>query len=530
MNTNHNISSSHSISSHVKKVFFSLLTLVLSVLPIQAQQTTGQAFDVIDIYYDVFRQLDMNYADTLNYKQLMETSINAMLRQVDPYTVYFPKDKDTELKRMTTGKYGGVGSIIQLRDSVVIIEGPYEGKPAQKAGLLAGDVILSVDDFDARNQKVADVSDHLRGDPGTELTIRVLRNQKDTITCVLTRENIRLDAVGYSCLLPDNVGYISFLEFTEGSSNEFIDALMNLKKQGAERLIIDLRNNGGGLVDEASQILGCFLEKGTEIVSMRGKTERSNRTYRTKNTPLYLDMPLIVVVDRNSASASEIVAGALQDLNRAKLVGERTFGKGLVQNIRPITQDGYLKVTTAKYYLPSGRCIQAIDYSERQRGGKLEKDTAGGILPDIVLSDTNKIDICYSLYLKHMFFDYSVQYHREHPSIAQPDVFELSDDEIEDFCQFLQEHNFTYETETSKYFKDLLRIAKEEDLDDTLLQDLEQMQERLNPSFRDAILRHKQEVKDMLGAEIVERYYYQKGRAAFMLRSDKVLQRALQEF
>ena len=296
--------------------------------------------------------------------------------------------------------------------------------------------------------------------------------------------------------------------------------------QHIEGLIIDLRGNGGGIVDEAIRIVNLFVDKDTEVVSTKGKTQASCRHYITQSPVRFPDMPLVVLVDKNSASASEIVSGSLQDLKRATIIGQRTFGKGLVQNVRPIAYDGHLKVTTSKYYLPSGRCIQAIDYAEQQKGNALKRDTAGGILPDIVMEDSAKVDICYSLYIKNMFFDYATRYHRLHDSIAAPEVFTLTDEEIEDFCRFLDEKEFTYETETSKYFADMLDMARHEDIDSTTMAALEALQPALKPSFREAIARNIEEVKQMLGSEIVLRYYYQKGQIAYQLRFDKELEKA----
>jgi carboxyl-terminal processing protease len=299
--------------------------------------------------------------------------------------------------------------------------------------------------------------------------------------------------------------------------------------QGARKLIIDLRGNGGGIVDEAIQIVNLFVERDQTIVETRGKTSNSNRTYKTRNNPRYKDLPLIVLVDKHSASASEIVSGSLQDLHRATLIGQRTFGKGLVQNVRPIVYGGHIKVTTSKYYLPSGRCIQAIDYSERQKGHELKRDTAGGIMPDIELNDSSKVDITYTLYINHYLFDYATRYHRLHDSISDPNVFELTDEDIEDFCGFLNERQFQYETETSKFFTDMLKMAKNEDIDSTVLNQLEALEPMLKPDYREAIMRNKEEVKNLLGAEIVLRYYFQKGQAAFQVRYDDGIKRALQE-
>lgn len=530
---------------HISRKYM-IAVLFMVGMPLMAQkQKTSRIDQSLTIYNDVMRQLDINYVDTLNYDDLTETAINAMLRKIDPYTVYYPKKKDDDLRMMTTGKYGGIGSIIQQRETKnkrgekerqIIIANPYEGKPAQRNGVQAGDRILSVDGISTKGQTVSEVSNNLRGVPGSEVTLLLERDGVEKpFTVSFAREDIHIDPITYYCTitadtLPEAVGYIGFSEFTTNSAREFAMALDDLYyNQNARALIIDLRGNGGGIVDEAISIVNLFVDKGTEIVSTKGKTQNSCRTYYTTSSARFPDLPLTILVDKNSASASEILSGSLQDLQRATLVGQRTFGKGLVQNVRPIAYDGHLKVTTSKYYLPSGRCIQAIDYAERQRGKELRRDTAGGILPDVVLSDSAKVDVCYSLYVKNMFFDYATQYHRLHDSIAAPDVFTLTDLDIEDFCQFLDEQGFTYETETGKYFRDVLEMARHEDIDSTTLLALEALLPQLQPSFREAIYRNLDEVKSLLGSEIILRYYYQRGQAAYQLRFDDELKRALSE-
>ena len=530
---------------HISRKYM-IAVLFMVGMPLMAQkQKTSRIDQSLTIYNDVMRQLDINYVDTLNYDDLTETAINAMLRKIDPYTVYYPKKKDDDLRMMTTGKYGGIGSIIQQRETKnkrgekewqIIIANPYEGKPAQRNGVQAGDRILSVDGISTKGQTVSEVSNNLRGVPGSEVTLLLERDGVEKpFTVSFAREDIHIDPITYYCTitadtLPEAVGYIGFSEFTTNSAREFAMVLDDLcYNQGVRALIIDLRGNVGGIVDEAISIVNLFVDKGTEIVSTKGKTQNSCRTYYTTSSARFPDLPLTILVDKNSASASEILSGSLQDLQRATLVGQRTFGKGLVQNVRPIAYDGHLKVTTSKYYLPSGRCIQAIDYAERQRGKELRRDTAGGILPDVVLSDFAKVDVCYSLYVKNMFFDYATQYHRLHDSIAAPDVFTLTDLDIEDFCQFLDEQGFTYETETGKYFRDVLEMARHEDIDSTTLLALEALLPQLQPSFREAIYRNLDEVKSLLGSEIVLRYYYQRGQAAYQLRFDDELKRALSE-
>lgn len=543
---------------HMEKMLVNLsriicVNLLLCLLPLavvaQERQETARAEECISIFNDVLRQVDVNYVDTLNYEDLTETAINAMLHKIDPYTVYYPKKNDRELRMMTTGKYGGIGSIIQQRprpdragkkqpkDSLwTYAVNPYEGKPAQRAGMQAGDRILSIDGKTTKGLTVSEVSNNLRGVPGTTVVVEIEREGvAKPMKLEIVREDIHLDAVSYytsieADSLSTPVGYIAFREFTEGSAQAFSNALDELYyTKGARKLIIDLRGNGGGIVDEALQIVNLFVDEGQKVVETKGKTSRSNYVYQTRNKPRYKDLPLVILVDKNSASASEIVSGALQDLHRATLIGQRTFGKGLVQNVRPIIYGGHIKVTTSKYYLPSGRCIQAIDYSERQKGHELKRDTAGGILPDIVLNDSAKVDICYTLYLNHYFFDYATRYHRLHDSIAAPQEYTVTDADIEDFCRFLDERKFKYETETGKFFADMIKMAKHEDIDSTTLAQLEALEPMLTPDFREAIERNKDEVKEMLGSEIVLRYYYEKGLAAYNLRFDDELKRALSE-
>ena len=506
-----------------------LIPFLLLTINLLADTQTARIDKNLTIYSDVMRQLDINYVDTLNYDDLIESSINYMLHKVDPYTLYIPKREDDELRRMTQGKYGGVGSIIMYRDSNVYVNELYEGMPAQQSGLLPGDRFVKVDGFECKGKTTKEVSDHLRGKAGTTIEI-ILERDSQLITKQVTRRDIHLPAVGYSAVLQDSIGYIFFNEFTTNSAQELLTTLDGMvQTNGIKRLIIDLRGNGGGLIDEAIQIVGFFVPKGTEVVSTKGKTERVNHTYTTQTSPIFPDMPIVVLVNNQSASASEIVAGALQDLKRATIVGERTFGKGLVQNIRPIAYGGHLKVTTSKYYLPSGRCIQAIDYAERQRGHELHRDTAGGILPDVVLTDSQKLDITYNLYRDHLFFDYATRYYRQHPSVAPATDFQLTDSDLEDFCLFLDEKKFTYETETGRNLGELIKMAKQEDLDSTLLAELEAFKPRLTVDYRAAIQRNREEVEKLLGSEIIKRYYYHRGYYAYMLRYDDQLTRALEE-
>ncbi len=506
-----------------------LIPLLLLTTNLLAETQTTRIDKNLTIYTDVMRQLDINYVDTLNYDDLIKTSINYMLHKIDPYTVYIPKSEDDELRRMTQGKYGGVGSLIMYRDSNVYVNELYEGMPAQEAGFLPGDRFVRVDGMDCEGKNTKEVSDKLRGKAGTTIEI-VLERDSQLITKQVTRRDIHLPAVGYACVLEDSIGYILFSDFTSNSAQELLTTLDGMvQSNGIQRLILDLRGNGGGIIDEAIQIVSYFVPKDTEVVSTKGKIERSNSSYKTQTSPIFPNMPLVVLVNGQSASASEIVAGALQDLGRATIVGERTFGKGLVQNIRPIAYGGHLKVTTSKYYLPSGRCIQAIDYAERQRGHELHRDTAGGILPDVVLADSQKLDITYNLYRDHLFFDYANYYYQQHPTIAPATAFQLTDSDLEDFCQFLDKKKFSYETETGRYLGELINMAKQEDIDSTLLAELKAFQPRLTEDYRTAIERNREVVEEMLGSEIIKRYYYHRGYYAYMLRYDKQLDRAVEE-
>lgn len=508
---------------------------VLFLVPLQAQerQATTRANECIDIFNDVLRQVDVNYVDTLNYEALTETAIHAMLRKIDPYTIYYPKKKDDDLRMMTQGKYGGIGSIIQQRprpdaknlkkqtkDSLwTYAVNPYEGKPAQRAGVQAGDRILSVDGKSTKGLAIDEVSNNLRGEPGTTVVLELEREGVNKpFKLSIVREDIHLEPVSYYTAftadsLPYPVGYIAFHEFTEGSAQAFTNALDELYySQGARALIMDLRGNGGGIVEEAIQIVNLFVDRDTKVVETRGKIARSNNVYKTRNNPRYKDLPLVVLVDKNSASASEIVSGALKDLGRATLIGQKTFGKGLVQNVRPVVHEGHVKVTTSKYYLPSDSCIQGI-----------------GIMPDIVMDDSAKVDICYTLYMNHYFFDYATRFHRLHDSITEPKTFEVTDEIITDFCHYLDEREFKYETETGKFFADMIKMAKHEDIDSATIAQLEALEPVLTPDFRAAIERNKEEIQHFLGSEIVLRYYYQKGQAAYNLRYDDELKRALKE-
>ena len=482
----------------------------------------------MELAVNMMRELSLNYVDSVDTDKLMEGAAAGMVRNLDPYTEFIPEKEVSEFEMLTTGKYGGIGSLIRQKGDYVIIAQPYEGSPADKAGLKIGDRILSIGNDSAKGFTTEQVSARLKGEPNTavQLTIERLDGTKHELQIML--ERIPIPAISYSGWVADGVGYIRHDDFTDSCAAELRAAIEKLKKEGElHSLILDYRGNGGGFMQEAVKIVSLFTPRGTEVVRTKGRNEE--KSYKTTTDPVYPDLRLVLLVNGGSASASEIVAGSLQDLDRAVLVGQRTLGKGLVQTTLPLGYNAMLKLTTAKYYIPSGRCIQAIDYSERQKGHELKKDTAGGIMPDIEIKDSSKVDICYSLYIDNYFFDYATRYHRLHDSIAAPDVFELTEKDIDDFCAYLEERKFSYETETSKFFADMLRMAENEDIDSTTFAQLKAFEPMLKPDFRAAIERNIDEVKTLLGSEIVLRYYYQKGQAAYQLRFDKELKRALQE-
>jgi carboxyl-terminal processing protease len=509
-------------------------------------QKTFRISKNLSIFNSVFRELDAFYVDTLNYDKMMKTAIDEMLSKLDPYTVYMPEEETDELTFMTTGEYAGIGAVIMKKGSDICVSDPYEGMPAQRNDIRAGDVIVEVDGKSTRGLDVSAVSDLLKGVPGTTIKLKLKRfGEKKLVEKEFVREKIQVNPVAYSALVADKTGYVLLSEFTDKSALELKSAINDLiQKHGITSLIIDLRNNGGGLIDEAVKIVGYFVPKGTEVVTTKGKNLLAGRTYRTPSEPVFPDMKLAVLVNRASASASEILTGAMQDLDRGIIIGERTFGKGLVQNIRQIGYGGHLKVTTAKYYIPSGRCIQAIDYSHRNedgsvgrvpdslttefttRNGRKVRD-GGGIVPDVVTSDDRKINIAYYIFMQNHYFDFATRYKAAHPEIRKPDIFSLSDQDFNDFVAYLKDQKFTYTTQTQKYFDQLLDVAKAEGLDEGAKAELEALKNKLNPEIDKNLNDNKADIEDLLSSEIIKRYYFQKGEIEYSLRKDQDLKKAI---
>lgn len=517
-----------------------------STIYAQANSKTFRVSKNLTVFNSVLRELDLFYVDTLNYDQLLKDAVGNMLAGLDPYTVYMPEEETSDLRFMTTGEYGGIGSLIMKKGDFVCISEPYEGMPAQKNDVRAGDLILEIDGVDVKDFSVSKVSEMLKGQPNTEIKLKLKRyGEKKPVIKTFKREKIQINPVSYSAVLQNNTGYVMLSDFTDKSAFELKNKVSDMVKQNQiSSLIIDLRNNGGGLIDEAVKILGYFLPKGTEVVKTKGKNPQDERVYKTPSNPAFPDMKLAIITNRSSASAAEILAGAIQDLDRGIVVGERTFGKGLVQNIRPVGYGGHLKITTAKYYIPSGRCIQAIDYAHRNEDGSVapvpdslttvfntkngrKVRDGGGIIPDIISKDSRKLNIAYYIYAQNLYFDFATEYHSKNPVIAKPSEFVLSNFDFDSFKNYLIEQKFTYTSQTEKYFDELFSVAKFEGLDSVAKTEFDALKAKIIPDITRNIDDNKEEISELLSLEIIKRYFFQEGEIEFSLRTDKDLKSAL---
>lgn len=501
----------------------------------------------LTIFNSLFRELDLFYVDTLNYDKMVKTSVDYMLEKLDPYTVYLPEDQTDDLTFMTTGEYAGIGALIMKKDNQICISEPYEGMPAQRNGIRAGDIIIQIDGVNVENLSVNEVSALLKGTPNTVIKLKLNRpGEKKPLEISFLREKIQINPVTYSAIVGNKVGYVMLSEFTDRAALELKNAISAMVKQHQiESLVLDVRNNGGGLVDEAVKIVGYFVPKGTDVVTTKGKNKEADRTYKTPIEPIFPEMKLVILANRSSASASEILAGSIQDLDRGVIVGERTFGKGLVQNIRPIIYGGHLKVTTAKYYIPSGRCIQAIDYSHRNEDGsvghipdsltsefktlhgRIVRD-GGGIVPDTITKNERKLNIAYYIFAQNLYFDYATLFVQQHPKIASPADFSLSDAEFKSFTDYLVAKKFSYTSQTEKSYKELYEMAQYEGLDKRAKDEFAALKAKLMPDISKSIEENKAEISELLSLEIIKRYYYQKGEIQYTLRTDKDLKAALE--
>ena len=501
----------------------------------------------IDIFNSIVKELDLFYVDSIDPNKTIREGIDAMLYSLDPYTNYFPEEDQSELEQMLKNSYGGIGSVItwnaKLKRSM--IAEPYEGMPAAEVGLKPGDILLEIDGEDLLGKNNQEVSEMLRGQVGTSFKLKVQRpGQKKPMEFDIVRRSIQLPIIPYYGMLDNNVGYISLSTFSGNPSKEFKQAFLDLKKQGITSLVIDLRNNGGGLLDEAVKIANYFLPRGETLVTTKGKLEQSSNMYKTLREPLDLDIPLAVLVNSVTASSSEILAGSLQDLDRAVIIGNRTFGKGLVQTTRPLPYGGTIKITTSKYYIPSGRCVQAIDYTHRNedgsvgripdslttvfhtRAGRVVRD-GGGVTPDIEVEAEKLPNILFYLVNDNLIFDYATDYCLKHPTVPQPEQFEVTDADYAEFKEKVKAADFKYDQQTEKILKSLKEMAEFEGYLDDASTEFDALEKKLQHNLERDLDHFSKEIKSMLAIEIIKRYYYQRGSIIQQLKDDPDLKEAI---
>ncbi len=500
----------------------------------------------LDIFVTLFKELNLYYVDETKPGDLMKTGIEGMLESLDPYTNYIPESDIEDFRFMQTGQYGGIGALIRTKEKKILIAEPYENSPAQKAGLEAGDEIIQVDGKSTEGKNTEDISKILKGQPNTEVKLVVKRDGVDKpIEKTIMREEIKVKSVPHYDMLNNEVGYIKLNQFTDKCTDEVEAAFKELKeKKGMKALVLDLRGNPGGLLNEAVSLSNLFVEKGQLVVSTKGKVKEWEKTYKAANTPLDLDIPLVVLVNSGSASASEIVSGTIQDLDRGVIIGQRSYGKGLVQTTRPLSYNTQLKVTTAKYYIPSGRCIQALDYAHRNEDGSVGKvpDSlmkqfatkngrpvfdGGGVLPDIVLEAVSYSQIVRALSNKSLIFDFATKYKRENPTIAAVKDFQITDEIMNQFIAFIADKDYEYSTKSEDVVKAFKETAEKEKYFKEVETEYEALKAKLSHNKTEDLETFKEEIKDLMKSEIVSRYYYQKGRVESLLDNDPDIKEAL---
>ena len=502
----------------------------------------------LDIFSTLIKELNTYYVDETEPGELMKTAIDGMLESLDPYTNYIPESQIEDYRFMTTGQYGGIGALIHKDSLNVVISEPYEGFPAYKAGLKAGDIILKVDGKSVENKSTADISNFLKGQPGTDVNLLIKRpGTVEKLEKKVSRENIKINDVPYYGMLNETVGYIKLVSFTQTASKEFSEAFKDLKEnQGMKELVFDLRGNGGGLLIEAVNIVNTVIPKGKMVVETRGKLKEWDATYTTRNEPIDTEIPVVILVNGGSASASEIVAGTLQDYDRAIILGEQTFGKGLVQQTRQLSYNAQLKVTVAKYYIPSGRCIQKVDYSQKDKTGKAKNvpdslihsfrtlvnrrsvSDGKGIKPDLKVENDEFSTLAVALLRKYHIFEYATQFALKNDSITSAREFKLSDKQYEDFRTFLKGKDYAYSTDSEKQLAKLKKIAMEEKYFSGAESEYAALEEKLSADKKDDLIKFKEEITLLLENEIVSRYYYQDGRIAQSLSDDPQVIKAIE--
>lgn len=499
----------------------------------------------LDIFATLFKEVNAYYVDEVNPNLLMKTGIESMLASLDPYTNYIPEDDIEDYRTMTTGEYGGIGAVIGNINGKNIIILPYKDFPANKSGLMIGDEIINIDGVDVTQKSTSEISQLLKGQANTPLEVTVQRYMHtEPLSFTLTREKITIDNVPFYGMVDHNTGYIKLSDFTTGAGKEVKKALDALKKQGAEKIVLDLRDNPGGLLNEAVNVANIFVSQGSEIVSTKGKVTDWNKTYRALNNPADIDIPLAVLTSRRSASASEIVAGVIQDYDRGILVGEKTFGKGLVQATRPLTYNSQLKITTAKYYIPSGRCIQSINYSERNenggarhipdslkvafrtKNGRMVYD-GGGVDPDLAVEARDFTPITQSLIARGLIFTYAVKYRHEHPEVAPLEDFSISDADYDEFVAWLADKDYDYTTRVEKTIETLKAMAVKEKYFDKIEDAIESLSSEVQHNKEQDLQEFRAEIMNQLNIRIAEQYYLSEGSYSTSLKEDVQLQEAI---
>ena len=526
-----------------KLIFISLFISSLTLLSFKSDY-----FEIaknLEIFTDLYKELNTYYVDETDPGKLIKSAMDEMLQTLDPYTNYIPESEIEDFQFMTTGQYGGIGAMITKRDEYVYISEPYEGFPAQKSGLMAGDKILEVNNISVKGKSTEEVSKLLKGQPNTNVSILIERKYiNEPFEVSFKREKVTVGSVPYFGLLENNIGYVKLRSFTRNCSNDLKNAILKLKDQSATSLILDLRGNPGGLLNESVKIANFFVNQGEDIVSTKGKIKSWEKVYTATNKPIDTEIPLVVLIDQSSASASEIVSGSLQDLDRAVIVGKRSFGKGLVQQTRKLSYNSQLKLTVAKYYIPSGRCIQALDYSNRNEDGSVGKIAdslstefrtknnrkvydGGGITPDLVTESEVSSKILLSLFRERLFFDYATEYRLKNENILSAKDFKITDEKFLDFKNYLSDKEYEYETDTEKAYKKLKKVAEEENYFESMKNNFDLLVTKIDDAKSDDLEKNKDFVKEILANEIVSRYYYQKGRIQSSLNYDKDILEAI---
>lgn len=499
----------------------------------------------MDVLNSILKEVAIHYVDSVNVEKLVEDAIAGLMQSLDPYSEYISTKEIPDFQFMTTGEYGGIGSVISMRENEIIIREPYEGMPAALAGLIPGDRILSINGESMEGKDTKYASDKLKGQPNTPLTLTIQRiGESKPREIKLERKRVHVDPVIYYGVMEGGIGYISLSSFTVESAQSVKNALLDLvNNHHISSLIFDVRDNGGGVVEECLEMLNFFLPKGDLLLSMKGKIQQYDKTYRATQSPLEPDLPLVILVNGNSASASEIIAGTLQDLDRAVIVGNKTFGKGLVQSTRPLPYGNQLKLTTAKYYIPSGRSIQRIDYTNRATTGQANAipdsltmvyftknnrpvRDGGGILPDFIIEEEKMASMIFYLELQSVFFDFVAQWRAKNPSIPSPKEFQLSDETYEEFKEYVKSKKFSYDVQSEKYLETLEKAMELEGYMELASEEFQALQKKLKPDLDRDLELHKDLISKYLAMHIMRQYYYAKGQLIYELRDDEVLNKA----